>query len=165
MSQGSDTVWDEGISAFGRLLEVTTRLERRLGRSLEESCALPHAWFEVLLRLARSAEGQIAIGELGRQVLLTSGGITRLVDRMAAAGLVTREPCPTDRRVQWVRPTPEGWSRVAVAARVHAANIDEQLTGRLSPAELRRLLRLLNKLAEPSDNPSPASRGGQLEGD
>ena len=147
MSEREHVIWDEGISAFGRLLEVTTRLERRLGRSLEEECALPHAWFEVLLRLARSPERRMAIGELGRQVLLTSGGITRLVDRMADAGLVTREPCPADRRVQWVRATPEGLDRLAVAAAVHAANVEEHLTGRLTGAERDRLLHLLDKLS------------------
>jgi MarR family 2-MHQ and catechol resistance regulon transcriptional repressor len=146
-SDPPEVVWDEGISAFGQLLEATTRLERRLGRRLEEDCELPHPWFEVLLRLARSPEGRIAIGELGRQVLLTSGGMTRLVDRMAEAGLVVREPSPTDRRIQWVRATPEGMSRLAAAAAVHAANIDELVTRRLTARELQTLLRVLEKIS------------------
>ena len=40
------------------------------------------------------------MSQLADQVALTSGGITRLLDRMTAAGLVQRVPCPTDRRVQ-----------------------------------------------------------------
>ncbi len=157
MSQEGEAIWDDRLTAFGRLLEVTTRLERQLGRRLEEDCALPHPWFEVLLRLARAPDAEIAIGQLGRQVLLTSGGITRLVDRMVEAGLVTRQPCPTDRRVQWVRPTPEGLRRVASAAAVHAANIDEHLNRRLTAPELRTLLGLLDKLSAPSA-PSSSQR-------
>ena len=144
-----ESIWDEGITAFGQLLEVTTRLERRLAQHLEEECNLPHPWFEVLLRLARSPNGRMAIGELGRLVLLTSGGITRLVDRMAEGGLVVREPSPSDRRIQWVRPTPEGVRRLASAAAVHAANIDELVTRKLTRREREMLLQLLEKISCP----------------
>lgn len=143
------SIWDEGITAFGQLLEVTTRLERRLGQHLEEECKLPHPWFEVLLRLGRSPDGRMAIGELGRLVLLTSGGITRLVDRMAGAGLVVREPSPSDRRIQWVRPTPEGERRLVSAAAVHAVHIDELVTRKLTQRELQTFLRLLEKISRP----------------
>jgi hypothetical protein len=44
------------------------------------------------------------MGELGS----TSGGATRLVDGVAAAGPVAGEPCPSDRRLQWVVLCPAG---------------------------------------------------------
>ena len=52
------------ISTFGRLVEVHGRLERRLGGDLEARFALPHAWFEVLVRLSRSEQGQLTMGAL-----------------------------------------------------------------------------------------------------
>jgi DNA-binding MarR family transcriptional regulator len=134
------------VGTFGQLLYTTTLLERRLGRGLEESCDLPHTWFEILLHLERSPDRRMTIGDLGRGVLLTSGGITRLIDRMVVAGLVAREACPSDRRVQWVVPTPSGRKRLSEALKVHVGNVDELITNRLSDAELRTLLTLLGKI-------------------
>jgi MarR family 2-MHQ and catechol resistance regulon transcriptional repressor len=117
------TTDDALISTFGRLLEVQGRLERRLGADLEARFGLPHAWFELLVRLARSDGGQLTMSGLADQVALTSGGITRLVGRMATAGLVERRPCPTDRRVAYAGITAAGRERLAEAAVAHAANL------------------------------------------
>lgn len=140
---------DERVQLFGQLLNATLRLERRLGQDLEDACDLPHPWFEVLLRLVRAPGRRITIGDLGRQVLLTSGGITRLVDRMATAGLVARRPCASDRRVQYVQPTSEGVRRLRAALAVQAANVEEHLTGHLTDAEVATLSRLLDKITPP----------------
>src|SRR3712207_2664207 len=103
------------VSTFGRLLEATGRLERLVGRRLGAEVGLPHAWFEVLVRLHRSDDGRLTMGALAGQVALTSGGITRLVDRMAAAGLVERRPGPTDRRTAYAVITANGGRRLEEA--------------------------------------------------
>ena len=140
------TVEDDAlISTFGRLVEVQSRLERRLGADLEARCGLPHAWFEVLLRLARSDDGQLMMSALAEQVTLTNGGITRLVDRMEAAGLVERRPCRSDRRVSYAAITPGGRRKLTEAADVHAANLRTVFAG-FSERELRVLDRLLDRL-------------------
>lgn len=136
---------DALISTFGRLLEVQGRLERRLGADLEARFDLPHAWFEVLVRLARSEDGQLTMSGLADQVALTTGGITRLVDRMAAAGLVERRPCATDRRVSYAGITAAGRDRLAEAAVAHAANLRTVFAG-FSPAEHATLDALLDRL-------------------
>src|SRR3712207_145755 len=114
---------DALITTFGRLLEVQSRLERRLGADLEARCDLPHAWFEVLVRLARSEAGRLTMGSLAEQISLTTGGVTRLVDRMETAGYVQRVPCPTDRRVSYAALTDAGRAKLDEAAQVHAANL------------------------------------------
>ncbi len=114
---------DALITTFGRLLEVQSRLERRLGADLEARCDLPHAWFEVLVRLARSDDGRLTMGSLAEQISLTTGGVTRLVDRMETAGYVQRVPCPTDRRVSYAALTDAGRAKLDEAAQVHAANL------------------------------------------
>ena len=111
------------ISTFGRLLEVQSRLERRLGADLEARCNLPHAWFEVLLRLGRSEDDRLTMGSLAEQVSLTSGGVTRLVDRLQAAGYVERLPCPSDRRVSYAALTPAGRAELDKAVPVVTANL------------------------------------------
>ena len=114
---------DALITTFGRLLEVQSRLERRLGADLEARCALPHAWFEVLVRLGRFDAGRLTMGRLAEEVSLTTGGVTRLVDRMEASGYVERVPCPTDRRVSYASLTDRGRAKLDEAAQVHAANL------------------------------------------
>jgi DNA-binding MarR family transcriptional regulator len=136
---------DSLITTFGRLVEVQGRLERRLGADLEARCGLPHAWFEVLVRLSRSEDGRLTMGALAEQVTLTTGGVTRLVDRMAAAGYVTRLPCLTDRRVAYAAITEEGRATLEKAAEVHAANLQTVFEG-FSDRELAVLDRLLDRL-------------------
>jgi MarR family transcriptional regulator, 2-MHQ and catechol-resistance regulon repressor len=136
---------DALISTFGRLVEVQGRLERRLGADLEARCGLPHAWFEVLVRLARSENGRLTMGALADQVTLTTGGVTRLVDRMDAAGYVERLPCPTDRRVAFAAITDAGRKKLAEASEVHGANLREVFAG-FSDRDLTVLDRLLDRL-------------------
>ena len=136
---------DALITTFGRLVEVQSRLERRLGADLEARVGLPHAWFEVLVRLSRSEHGQLTMGALAEQVTLTTGGVTRLVDRMEAAGLVERVPCRTDRRVSYAGITAAGRAKFQEAAEVHAANLRTVFDG-FSAKELTTLDALLDRL-------------------
>lgn len=120
---------DPLINTFGRLVEASSQLERRLGRALEARCGLPHVWFEVLIRLVRSTGGQLTMGELAEQVALTTGGITRLIDRMQAAGYVRRQPGQSDRRVSYPTITDNGRAKLEEAATFHAANLRAVFAG------------------------------------
>jgi hypothetical protein len=96
------------------LVEGYSRVTARLQQDLQEECGLPPTWFEVLLRLARTPGGRLRMTELAGQVSFTSGGFTRLADRLEAAGYLQREPCPTDRRAAFAVITAEGdrsWRR------------------------------------------------------
>ena len=133
------------ITTFGRLIEASSALTQQLGRSLEHHAGIPHTWFEVLLRISRSEGGQISMGALAQQVALTTGGITRLIDRMIAAGLVTRVPCPSDRRVFFAALTAEGRAKLTEAATGHADNLRHVFAG-FTAQELRTLDSLLDRL-------------------
>ena len=136
---------DPLVTTFGRLLEATHRLEDRLGRELAASNDLPLTWFEVLLRLSRSTDGRLTMGELSDQLTLTTGGVTRLVDRMVDAGHVERQPCPTDRRVLYAAVTPAGKTALAPALRSHSAALREVFAG-FTATDLARLDTLLDRL-------------------
>jgi MarR family transcriptional regulator, 2-MHQ and catechol-resistance regulon repressor len=143
------------IITFGRLVEAHSSLEQRLGRSLELRCAVPHTWFEVLLRIARSEQGRMTMGSLADQIALTTGGVTRLVDRMVAAGYVERLPCPTDRRISYAALTPAGRAKVEEAAAVHAADLEAAFAG-LTEDEVRALDALLDRLRDAPPAPPVA---------
>jgi DNA-binding MarR family transcriptional regulator len=144
MATASDS--DEAlITTFGRLVEAYSGLGQQLGRSLEQQSGIPHTWFEVLLRISRAERGQVTMGALAQQVALTTGGITRLVDRMIRAGLVQRVPCATDRRVHFVALTEQGRATLDEAAKVHAANLRRAFAG-FTAAELTTLDDLLHRV-------------------
>jgi MarR family 2-MHQ and catechol resistance regulon transcriptional repressor len=102
-------------------------------------------------------KGPLLLGEIQRKVLVTSGGITYLVDRLVAKGLVTREPSPDDRRARYAVLTPEGKQLIAQIFPAHAAF----LTGMLSTlnereqGEVTALLRKLGLAAAARTEGSP----------
>jgi len=136
---------DALITTFGRLVEAHSNLGRQLGRSLEVEVGIPHGWFEVLLRVSRSDGGQISMSALAQQIALTGGGVTKLIDRMIAAGLVRRVPCPTDRRVAFAALTAQGRTTLKKATVVHARDL-RQAFASIDDADLRTLDRLLDRL-------------------
>jgi DNA-binding MarR family transcriptional regulator len=141
----ADPVDDRLISTFGRLVETYSRLERRLGAALQSEAGLPHIWFEALIRLARSEGGQLTMSALAERIALTTGGITRLVDRMQAAGYVERRPCPTDRRIAHAAVTEAGREALHRAAAVHARNLQDVFAG-FQDSDLDALDTLLDRL-------------------
>jgi len=138
-------VFDERVQQFGHLLEVFTRLERAVDAALRESVGIPHAWFEVLERIASAPDQQLTMTELSRRLALTSGGVTRFLDRIVDAGYITRTESPTDRRATLARLSDTGWATLADALTVHTAVIEELLAP-LSEQERDALDRTLLKL-------------------
>lgn len=140
-----DPLSDPLLTTFGYLIEVSGRLQRSLGQVLDERVTLPIGWLEVLLRLSRIEDGQLAMGVLAEQIVLTTGGVTRLIDRMEKAGYVERRPCPDDRRVLYAGITEAGSVKLHEAAGVHVEGL-RQAFGVFTTKELATFDRLLAKL-------------------
>ena len=114
---------DERIQLMGLIVRTHRRLTDTLGRELEQSVGIPLVFFDVLIHVGAAPEGRLTMSTLSTDVALTTGGVTRLVDRMVEAGLVARQNCPNDRRSIHVVLTPEGRTvleqAVAAAHRRH----------------------------------------------
>ncbi|MEW2050978.1 MarR family transcriptional regulator [Streptomyces sp. NPDC005476] len=140
----------ELILAFGRLQGAANRLEYILGRALEVECGISHLMFEVLLILGRAGEPGLSMRAIAQEQVLTTGGATRLVDRMEAAGLVARAESPDDRRGRLVTLTALGEETAVRASRVHVENIERYFVGPLPAADRERFaedLRILSHAA------------------
>jgi MarR family transcriptional regulator, 2-MHQ and catechol-resistance regulon repressor len=137
---------DERITTFGRLIEAHEKLTDLLNDEMERAVGLPLLWYGVLLLVGRSPHGVRPIGELINATAFTSGGVTRLVDRMELAGLVERRRCPTDRRVQYVGLTPKGCDMLARATEVHVRGIQRYIFDVLDEDEVAQLDAALEKL-------------------
>jgi DNA-binding MarR family transcriptional regulator len=118
------------------MVEAHSRVMARLQQDLQVECGLQPTWFEVLLRLVRSPGGQLRMSELAAQVSFTSGGFTRLADRIEAAGLIERQPSATDRRAALAVITAEGRSVVERAAEVHLRGLQAYVWDHLSPEQI-----------------------------
>ncbi len=90
-------------------------------------------------------KGPQLLGEVQKKVLVSSGGITFLVDRLAKRGLVERRACPSDRRARYAALTKEGEQLMRELFPRHAAAIRKAVSG-LSMAEQRALTVLLKRL-------------------
>ncbi|HEY1222543.1 MAG TPA: MarR family transcriptional regulator [Acidimicrobiales bacterium] len=137
---------DERVVLFGLLLETNARLSKSLGLELEAACDLPLAWFEVLLQLRKAPEGRLKMNQIAEAIVHSSGGTTRLIDRLEEAGYVTRQLCPNDRRAIFVAISPRGNQKLDEALNVHLDYLEDNLAKRLSDQERSTLATLLNKL-------------------
>ncbi|MGH8893925.1 MAG: MarR family winged helix-turn-helix transcriptional regulator [Actinomycetes bacterium] len=118
---------------MGLLAETWTGLSARSAAQLAEH-GLSTVEFEVLLRLARSPLGLLRMTDLSAQTSLTTSGVTRVVDRLVARGVITREACPTDRRTTYAVITEQGRALLAGALPGHLDLIESWLLGPLREA-------------------------------
>jgi MarR family 2-MHQ and catechol resistance regulon transcriptional repressor len=132
------------ITAYGLLREAAAELDQLMRHSLKRS-GLPMAMVELLVRLARSPGERQRLTSLARELTVTTGGVTRLVDRAETLGLVRREPCPEDARGSFAVLTEEGKVRLRDALPDHLLEIDSLWTSQLGDERdvvLRRLRRV-----------------------
>jgi MarR family 2-MHQ and catechol resistance regulon transcriptional repressor len=90
-------------------------------------------------------KGPLLLGEVQRKILVTSGGVTYLVDRLAAKGLVERRRCETDRRAYYAALTPQGEEMIREIFPAHGRAIERALGG-LDAAEKEQAINLLRAL-------------------
>ncbi len=90
-------------------------------------------------------KGPLTLGEVQRKILVTSGGVTYLVDRLAAKGLVERRRCDKDRRAYYAALTPAGEELIREIFPKHAAAVHQALGG-LDDADKAQAIALLRAL-------------------
>src|ERR687888_196402 len=100
------------LRAWQALLHAHHQVTRKLDAELREEHGLPLGAYDVLLRLARAPEQRLRMTELAEKVLLSPSGLTRVVDRLVADGLVRRGPLPGAARGSTAPPPPPGTPRL-----------------------------------------------------
>lgn len=140
---------DWRIGVWRTFLRAHAHAIRELERELSNETGMPLGWYDVLLQLAEAPERRLRMAELADRVLLSRSGLTRLIDRLQAEGLVRREPSPDDARGTFTVLTADGMKRLRVAAPVHLAGISKHWLAHFGDDELRELDLLLRRVADP----------------
>jgi DNA-binding MarR family transcriptional regulator len=131
------------LSVWLRLLKAHGLILRELRRRVPEDLTLPQ--FDVLAQLHRRGDEGMTPGELTRELLVTAGNVTGIVDRLQALRLVERRRLPEDRRVVHVRLTPRGRRLMQRAIPRHRKDVLALLSP-VPTADLVRLRDLLGSL-------------------
>jgi DNA-binding MarR family transcriptional regulator len=139
---------DWRIGVWRAYLRTHAEMVRRLERDLQAQADMPLGWYDVLLQLAEAPERRLRMADLAEKVLLSRSGLTRLVDRLAAEGLVIREPFPGDARGLYTVLTAAGLTRLRAAAPVHLAGIQQYWLSKFTDAELTELGELFGRLED-----------------
>jgi DNA-binding MarR family transcriptional regulator len=139
MAASADRLSPLQMNAWGGFLRTHTVLYRELDRRLVRGQQMSISTYEVLLRLTWAGEDGLRMNELAQRMLMTSGGFTRLADRLERDGLVTRTRSHDDLRGYTVRMTPAGRRALKRANRQHLDDVRELFFDHVTEDELELL--------------------------
>jgi DNA-binding MarR family transcriptional regulator len=157
MTESRDQLSPLEMEAWGGFLRVHTLLYRELDRRLTTGQRMPISTYDVLLRLAWAGNSGLRMSELAQQVLMTSGGLTRLADRLEHAGLIARKRYAEDLRGYVARITPAGRQALKRANVLHLKDVRELFLNHLTREELDVLATVWRRLKAANADPGDAT--------
>jgi DNA-binding MarR family transcriptional regulator len=138
---------EPGMVAWRSFLQAHAAIIRRLDAELDADQAVSLADFDVLAQLARAPGHRLRMSELADRALLSRSGMTRRVDRLESAGMVSREGCASDRRGAFAVLTTIGMQQLREARPTHVRGIDRHFLDLLAPEELSCISTVMGRLA------------------
>jgi len=169
---------DPRLGAWRAFLLAHARLSRRLDEELRAEHGLTLPEYDALLQIAQAPDRRLRMSQLADLVVLSRSGVTRLIDRLVADGLVERSQCLSDARGAEAVLTAAGLDRMRSAATTHLRGIEAYFLSVVPErdlADLERTLRFIADRAGPGwpmpdhcavdDAPTDASLLGSASGD
>ena len=139
LEQRRNVAWRTFLTAHAATID-------RIERDLSEEGLMPLSWYDVLLALYEAPEHRLRMHELASAILVTRGGLTRLVARIEEAGLLRREPDPADGRGLFAILTNEGLEALRRTWPAYARGIAKHFGRHLSEEETQALSEALSKV-------------------
>ena len=134
------------VLAWARLLKAQRSALSQVESALRQAKLPPLIWYDVLLELERCGEKGLRPFELEKEMLLVQYNLSRLTDRLEAAGFIARQKCDDDGRGQVLMITKRGREIRQKMWPVYARAIEQVVGTRLTGNEAQTLARLLGKL-------------------
>jgi DNA-binding MarR family transcriptional regulator len=132
--------------AWGALTRTHAAITGRLQESLAAADFPPLPWYEVLATISEAPEERMKMGDLAEALVITRGGLTKLVDRLVKAGLLERTFCETDRRVSYATLLPAGRALLDEMRPVVVTELKAAFAAKLSAAEADALRETLERV-------------------
>lgn len=146
---------DAGLAAWRSFLVAHKTLIEVIERELALAALPPLGWYDVLLAIEDAAERKLRMHELSDAIVLSRSNLTRLVDRMVAAGLLAREACPTDRRGAYAVLTDDGLAMRRRMWPVYARCIDQIFARHLNATEAKVFAEALERAIDGARDVAP----------
>jgi DNA-binding MarR family transcriptional regulator len=142
------SVDDPSLGAWRAFIQTHARLLHRLDEELQAAHGLSLAEYDALLQLVSAPERRLRMSALADRVLLSRSGITRLVDRLVADGMVERSACPTDARGSMAQITQQGVSRLRAASKTHLDGVRRYFLDVVSAEDQAVIERALGRVGD-----------------
>lgn len=131
----TDVLTGEELRVWRAFITAHAAVLRRIERDLAAAGAIPLTWYDVLIELYEAPGQRLRLHQLADAVVLSRSGLTRLVDRLEQAGLLTREVAATDRRGAFAVLNEAGIAAMRQAWPIYARGIQNAFARHLTDAE------------------------------
>ena len=145
---------EQHLAAWRAFLKAHATIINLIERDLAEAERPPLSTYDVLIELYEASEHRLRMHELAERVVLSRSGLTRLVDRLEAEGLLIRDRCGTDRRGAYAVITEQGIEALQQTWPIYARGIAEYFAqwltleeAKLLESAFRRILQATSKKA------------------
>jgi DNA-binding MarR family transcriptional regulator len=134
------------VAAWVSIARTHSAIVGRLQEALAQADLPPLPWYEVLATVYESDDRRMKMGDLAEALVITRGGLTKLIDRLVKAGLVERAFCETDRRVSYATLTSAGAAMLEEMRPIVRGELEVAFAAKLSVEEADRLAETLERV-------------------
>jgi DNA-binding MarR family transcriptional regulator len=134
------------MEAWVSILVAVSTVMRTLEAEMAEQHDMAITWFDVLNRLDQAPDHRMRMHELEDMSVFTRSGMTRLADRLEAAGLVRRERDTGDRRGVYLAITDAGAAKLAEVWPDHLRGIEDHFARHISTSDATMLRSIAAKV-------------------
>ncbi|MBJ6630473.1 MarR family transcriptional regulator [Streptomyces coelicolor] len=150
MADVTITPLDPDEEAFLRALgKVVALLPRVVDADMLEELPISGTDYTVLVHLSEAPHHQMRMSELANMCGLSLSGMTRVVNRLEAQSLVTRQKCPDDGRAWLALLTNPGWKMLEQAWPTNLASVRRHIFSRLEGCNVAAAAEALERIATP----------------
>jgi DNA-binding MarR family transcriptional regulator len=142
---------DEEQRTWRAFLHASRALWDTLDRELQRDAGMPHAYYEILVRLSEAPNRMLRMSDLAQATSSSRSRLSHAVARLEEYGWVRREDCPTDRRGQLAVLTEQGFQVLADAAHGHVEGVRTHLFDQLTPEQVAQLRQISEAMLDHLD--------------
>jgi DNA-binding MarR family transcriptional regulator len=127
-------------------LSANRRLFTELDGHLQHVTGIPHAYYEILVRLSEAPGRELRMTQLADASISSKSRLSHAVARLEERGWIERTACPTDRRGQVARLTDVGFAALEAAAPSHVDQVRAMIFERLTPEQVDQLREIMTAI-------------------